>query len=142
MSAPRDRDRERGSLSLFAVIFTLVVLMLAGLVYDGGLAIAARQRAADVAESAARAGANAVDVEAFRARQVLVVDQAEACDNAREVVARDGDGSLQDCWVDPADGQLVHVRVHVTVRPQLLALFRFPPFQAEADAGARPVQGL
>ena len=133
---------ERGSLSLFAVIFTLVVLMLAGLVYDGGLAIAARQRAADVAESAARAGANAVDVEAFRARQVLVVDQAEACDNAREVVARDGDGSLQDCWVDPADGQLVHVRVHVTVRPQLLALFRFPPFQAEADAGARPVQGL
>jgi hypothetical protein len=142
MIAPRDRDRERGSLSLFAVIFTLVVLMLAGLVYDGGLAIAARQRAADVAESAARAGANAVDVEAFRARQVLVVDQAEACDNAREVVARDGDGSLQDCWVDPADGQLVHVRVHVTVRPQLLALFRFPPFQAEADAGARPVQGL
>ena len=140
MSAPR--DRERGSLSLFAVIFTLVVLMLAGLVYDGGLAIAARQRAADVAESAARAGANAVDVEAFRDRQVLVVDQAEACDNAREVVARDGDGSLQDCWVDPADGQLVHVRVHVTVRPQLLALFRFPPFQAEADAGARPVQGL
>jgi hypothetical protein len=140
MIAPR--DRERGSLSLFAVIFTLVVLMLAGLVYDGGLAIAARQRAADVAESAARAGANAVDVEAFRARQVLVVDQAEACDNAREVVARDGDGSLQDCWVDPADGQLVHVRVHVTVRPQLLALFRFPPFQAEADAGARPVQGL
>jgi hypothetical protein len=140
MSAPR--DRERGSLSLFAVIFTLVVLMLAGLVYDGGLAIAARQRAADVAESAARAGANAVDVEAFRARQVLVVDQAEACDNAREVVARDGDGPLQDCWVDPADGQLVHVRVHVTVRPQLLALFRFPPFQAEADAGARPVQGL
>ena len=140
MSAPR--DRERGSLSLFAVIFTLVVLMLAGLVYDGGLAIAARQRAADVAESAARAGANAVDVEAFRARQVLVVDQAEACDNAREVVARDGDGSLQDFWVDPADGQLVHVRVHVTVRPLLLALFRFPPFQAEADAGARPVQGL
>jgi Flp pilus assembly protein TadG len=133
---------ERGSLSLFAVIFTLVVLMLAGLVYDGGLAIAARQRAADVAESAARAGANAIDVGAFRDRQVLLVDQAEACDNAREVVARDGDGSLRSCWVDPADGQLVHVRVHVSVRPQLLALFRFPPFEAEADAGARPVQGL
>jgi hypothetical protein len=73
---------------------------------------------------------------------VLLVDQAEACDNAREVVARDGDGSLRSCWVDPADGQLVHVRVHVSVRPQLLALFRFPPFEAEADAGARPVQGL
>lgn len=133
---------ERGSLSLFAVIFTLVVLMLAGLVYDGGLAIAARQRAADVAESAARAGANAIDVEAFRDRQVLLVDQAQACDNAREVVVRDGDGSLDDCWVDPADGQLVHVRVHVTVRPLLLALFRFPAFEAEAEAGARPVQGL
>jgi Flp pilus assembly protein TadG len=136
------RADERGSLSLFAVIFTLVVLMLAGLVYDGGLAVAARQRAADVAESAARAGANAIDVDAFRDRQVLVVDQAAACDNARQVVARDGDGSLADCWVDPADDQLVHVRVHVSVRPLLLALFRFPLFEAEADASARPVQGI
>lgn len=136
------RADERGSLSLFAVIFTLVVLMLAGLVYDGGLAVAARQRAADVAESAARAGANAIDVDAFRDRQVLVVDQAAACDNARQVVARDGDGSLDDCWVDPADDQLVHVRVHVSVRPLLLALFRFPTFEADADASARPVQGI
>jgi hypothetical protein len=30
----------------------------------------------------------------------------------------------------------------VTVRPLLLALFRFPAFEAEADASARPVQGL
>jgi len=131
---------ERGSLSLFVVIFALSVLMLAGLVYDGGLAITARQRAADVAEEAARAGANAVDVEALRAGNVLAVDGGQACVNAAEVVRRDGDGSLESCWVDPVGQQDVHVRVHVSVRPTLLALFGFTAFQATSDASASPLQ--
>jgi len=127
-------------LSLFVVIFAVSVLMLAGLVYDGGLAITARQRAADVAEEAARAGANAVDVDALRSANVLAVDQGEACVNAGEVVRRDGDGSLEDCWVDPVNDQEVHVRVHISVRPTLLALFGFPPFQATSDASASPLR--
>jgi hypothetical protein len=117
--APWPGSRERGSLSLFVVIFAVSVLMLAGLVYDGGLAITARQRAADVAEAAARHGANAVDA---------------------EVVRRDGDGRLEDCWVDQVNGQDVHVRVHISVRPALLALFGFPPFQATSDASASPLR--
>jgi Flp pilus assembly protein TadG len=131
---------ERGSLSLFVVIFAISVLMLAGLVYDGGLAITARQRAADVAEEAARAGANAIDVGALRAANALRVDEAEACVNAAEVVRRDGDGRLVACWVDQVNQQDVHVRVHISVRPTLLALFGFPRFQATSDASARPLQ--
>jgi hypothetical protein len=122
------------------VIFAVSVLMLAGLVYDGGLAITARQRAADVAEEAARAGANAVDVDDLRTTGVLAVDQGQACVSAGEVVRRDGDGSLVDCWVDPVNGRDVHVRVHISVRPTLLALFGFPPFQATSDASASPLQ--
>ncbi len=138
--APWLGSRERGSLSLFVVIFAVSVLMLAGLVYDGGLAITARQRAADVAEAAARHGANAVDVEALRTGNVLAVDQGQACVRAAEVVRRDGDGRLEDCWVDQVNGQDVHVRVHISVRPALLALFGFPPFQATSDASASPLR--
>jgi Flp pilus assembly protein TadG len=132
---------ERGSISMFVVIFTIAVLLLAGLVYDGGLAIAARQRAADVAEEAARAGANAVDTDALREGAPLQLDPNQACANARELVRRDGDGSVTDCSVDNlADPAAVHVRVHVTVQPVLLALFRFPAFQATADASSNPLQ--
>ncbi len=141
--APVDRDRERdqrGSISMFVVIFTISVLMLAGLVYDGGLAIAARQRAADIAEEAARAGANAVDIDALRAGEPLRLNEDEACANAADLVRRDGDGSLQGCFVDLADPSVLHVRVHLTVQPVLLALFRFPAFQAEADASSNPLQ--
>ena len=138
--ASRLRDGERGSISMFVVIFTITVLMLAGLVYDGGLAIAARQRAADIAEEAARAGANAVDVEALRRNEPLRLDPNQACDNARELVRRDGDGSLTGCEVDQIDPSVLHVRVHVTVRPVLLALFHVPAFEAEADAASNPLQ--
>lgn len=134
------RQRERGSISMFAVIFTISVLMLAGLVYDGGLAIAARQRAADIAEEAARAGANAVDVDALRGGGPLRLDESQACQNAGELVARDGDGSVSRCSVDGVDPSVLHVRIHVTVQPVLLALFHFPPFQAEADASSNPLQ--
>jgi hypothetical protein len=132
--------RQRGSISMFVVIFTISVLMLAGLVYDGGLAIAARQRAADIAEEAARAGANAVNVDALRAGEPLRLDEDQACANADDLVRRDGDGSLQACFVDLADPSVLHVRVHVTVQPVLLALFRFPAFQAVADASSNPLQ--
>src|SRR6266700_550025 len=108
------RALQRGSISMFVVIFTIAVLMLAGLVYDGGLAIAARQRAADIAEEAARAGANAVDVDALRSGASLRLDEANP--------------------------SVLHVRVHVTVQPVLLALFHFPAFQADADASSNPLQ--
>lgn len=136
----RRRPAERGSISMFVVIFTIAVLMLAGLVYDGGLAIAARQRAADIAEEAARAGANAVDVDALRSGAPLQLDETQACDNAVELVSRDGDGSVRSCFVDAINPSVLHVRVHVTVRPVLLALFHFPDFQAEADASSNPLQ--
>ncbi|MGH3387587.1 MAG: pilus assembly protein TadG-related protein, partial [Actinomadura sp.] len=42
--------RDRGTVSIFTVIFALFVILLAGLLVDGGLAIHARQRAADIAE--------------------------------------------------------------------------------------------
>lgn len=58
---------ERGSMSVFTVLFSVAVFLLAGLLVDGGAAINARLRAADVAEQAARAGADQIDVDHLRA---------------------------------------------------------------------------
>lgn len=65
--SPPATRAQRGSMSIFTVIFSVVVFLLAGLLVDGGAAINARLRAADVAEQAARAAADEIDVEHLRA---------------------------------------------------------------------------
>jgi len=62
----RVRDPERGSLTLFAVVLALGLLAMAGLVIDGGAQLTAQRRANHLAEQAARAGAQAVDLGALR----------------------------------------------------------------------------
>ena len=59
-------DLERGSILLYLLPIALVLLLFAGLVFDGGTALAARGRAADLAAQAARAGADALNQAALR----------------------------------------------------------------------------
>ncbi len=59
MSAAAAR-RDRGSVAIPMLLLVVVVLGGAGLVVDGGRAMAARRHAANVAEGAARAGASTV----------------------------------------------------------------------------------
>ena len=47
---------ERGSVTLFVLLFSITALVLASLLVDLGSAINAQERAADLAEQAARAG--------------------------------------------------------------------------------------
>ena len=58
----------------FVVIFTFALLLLAGLVIDGGLTLAARVQAIDEAQAAARAGAQAIDLPLFRSTGQIVLD--------------------------------------------------------------------
>ena len=51
---------DRGSAALWLAITMVGLLAMAGLVLDGGAAIGARERAADLAQQAARAGADAL----------------------------------------------------------------------------------
>ena len=95
MGAGGSRRDDRGSMSIFTVIFSVVVFLLAGLLVDGGAAINARLRAADVAEQAARAAADQIDVEYLRATgQARLLEDGTVCDKAEEIVsAHDGDES-------------------------------------------------
>ncbi len=71
-------EPERGSLTLFAALFTTAMLMMAGLVVDGGARLTAQRSADHQAEQAARAGAQAVNAAGLRAGTHVVLDPAGA----------------------------------------------------------------
>ena len=63
----RDRRRdESGSVAFIVVMWSLVVVALAGLVIDGSLMISQKERAADLASQAARAQAENVNLNLLR----------------------------------------------------------------------------
>ncbi|HLQ54651.1 MAG TPA: pilus assembly protein TadG-related protein, partial [Streptosporangiaceae bacterium] len=72
MLSRRSRAGDRGSVALWVIIFTFAVLVLVALIVDGGQLMNAKERAADVAEQAARAAANDVNVVDLRAGTVAI----------------------------------------------------------------------
>jgi Flp pilus assembly protein TadG len=130
-------------MSIFTVIFSVVVFLLAGLLVDGGAAINARLRAADVAEQAARAAADQIDVEYLRSTgQARLLEDDTVCDKAEEIVsAHDGeDIQPPECTVDQGRAQ-VTVNVSVSWKAFFLAAFGFPGAEMEATATAGPDTG-
>lgn len=136
--ADRVERGDRGTIAMYTVLFTPVVLLLAGLLVDGGLAIHARQRAADMAEQAARAGANQIDTDALRATGKPVLDPGRARAAACDLLAAYPDEvTASQC---DANGQEVAVTVQISVKPQLLGIIPgFGEFRLTSSATARPV---
>jgi Flp pilus assembly protein TadG len=81
---------EGGQLTLFVVFATVALLVLAGLVVDGGYVLAARRRAIDEANGAARAGAEALAPSAYRDAGAVVLDDAAATAAAQDYLAAAG----------------------------------------------------
>ena len=86
------RDGERGQITVFVVVIMVALLAVAGLVYDGGRALAAKTTAIDIAQEAARAGAQQVNLAAFRATGQVVLDAAAAQAAAQAYLAGTGTG--------------------------------------------------
>jgi Flp pilus assembly protein TadG len=118
-------QRDRGSVSLWVVIFAFVTLALLILIVDGGQVIVAKSRAADIAEQAARAAADDISPAALRNGQVAIA--ADACGTpgpASDLVSTYQKGvgvtaSMQSCVVGTglAGAPDVTVRVQVSMRP-------------------------
>src|SRR6266545_4681866 len=60
------RAEEGGVVTAFVVVMAIALLLVTGLVFDGGRAIVAKRHAINVAEQAARAGAQAIDIASVR----------------------------------------------------------------------------
>lgn len=121
--------RDRGSVSLWVVIFAFVTLALLILIVDGGQVIVAKSRAADIAEQAARAAADDINPAALRNGQVTIAPGA--CDNpgpASNLVSTYMKGvgvraSMQDCVIGTGlqGAPDVTVRVQVSMTPVIPA---------------------
>ena len=130
---------DAGAATVILLLITGALLVVGGLVLDGGRAIAGRQHAADIAEQAARAGADALDVTALRATGAdrLDADRARraACGFVRGAYPQDA------CRADVVgDAITVHVTVHTPT--VLLGLIGVNEFRTTSWASARPARGV
>jgi len=138
LAASRRRHHaDRGSVSLWLVIFAFTTIALLVLVVDGGQTMNAKSRAADIAEQAARAAADDVNVGQLRGGTIGL--GGDACDlkqgPAAQLVASYAAGvpgataTLTDCTssVTEVGGNpslTVTATVQLSVRPALPV----PPF--------------
>ena len=74
-------------MTVFVVTMTTALLLVAGLVFDGGRMIAARRDADAVAAAAARAGAQGLDEAGLRATDAAPLDPAAAQARAQRYLA-------------------------------------------------------
>lgn len=130
---------DRGSVGLFMAVLATAMLMMAGLVIDGGTALAARQRAADVAQQAARAGADALDYSSLRqgAPAGLRADPAAAVDAAQRMLqaaAATGEVSVA--------GSTVTVTAHVAAATQILSAVGLTDISQSATWSAEALEGV
>jgi Flp pilus assembly protein TadG len=131
---------DRGTATVFVVGLALILLALAGLVVDGGLAINARERVADDVEQASRAGAERVDVLTLRQSGVVRLDPAAARLAAEQFLASRG-YAVGDVTVT-TDAAVVHTRARRQVSTALLSLVFINSFTVTAQARARPASGI
>lgn len=114
------RYDDHGAVSTFLAVVFVALLMAAGLVVDGGRKVAALREASHLADNAARAGVQAVDLDILRSSGVIAVEPAEAAALAAEylvAVGHTGEVSV--------DGDAVTVTVTLTVEPALLPVDAF-----------------
>jgi hypothetical protein len=132
--------RDQGTVAMFTAIFALFVILLAGLLVDGGLAIHARERAADIAEQAARAGADDIDVARLRETGEPKINTGTACGKARGLA--DDYTDQIDAWQCGATEDEVQVTITIPVQPQLLNILPgLGEFRMTSTASAHPERG-
>ncbi|MGQ0631597.1 MAG: TadE/TadG family type IV pilus assembly protein [Sporichthyaceae bacterium] len=132
-SAPRDE----GAVTLFVVVLSTALLAMAGLVIDGGYALAARQEASSVAEQAARAGADALSPSSLHSSGPLRLDPAAARRAAESYLATTGhDGQTS------VAGDAVTVTVRITRPTAILSAIGIEDLSSSATATARGLTGI
>lgn len=133
MRGLRSQAPEDGSVTAFIVIVFAALLLFAGLVGDGGSALATQVRALDEASEAARAGAEQLDVGIFHRTGTRVLDETAAAVAAKQYLAATGDSGT----VTATTGA-VTVSVSASHRTWLLSLIGMNTMTMHAAATAHP----
>ena len=137
----RCQPTDGGQVTAFTFIMVAALIMFAGLVLDGGLALAANVRALNEAQEAARSGAQALDLVTFRATGNVVLDPDQAVASARQYLAATGNPDASSAPVTVA-GDQVTVTVTRTQRMQILQVVGVHQITVDATATARAAHGV
>lgn len=127
---------EHGRVTAFVVVITTACLLFAGLVLDGGLALATKTQAIGHAQQAARAGAQELDLAAYRAGGQPQLDPEAARAAARRYL--DAVGATGTVT---ADATTVRVHVDAQQHTQILGLIGLGTIPVSAEGQAQPDQG-
>lgn len=128
---------DEGRVSAFVVTLTVAILVLAGLTLDGGLALAAKVRANGQAEAAARAGAQAIDLETYRATSQVRLVPARAVARAQHYLA-----NVDAAATVRVAGDTVTVTITTSQPTQLLGLIGIGSITVTASGQAQPQRGI
>lgn len=129
-------SRERGSITAFVVVLAATFIILGGLIYDAGLAMAAKTSAIDEAQQAARAAAQALSPAALR-NHTLATTPGQAETDAEAYIAAAGDtGTIE------IDGDQITVHVIHHQPTSVLALIGVAEITVTGDATTQIEQGV
>jgi len=128
---------EHGQVTAFVVVFVTAVLLFAGLVLDGGLALAAKVRAMGEAQEAARAGAQEIDLVAYRADGTLRLLPQQASAAAQRYLAAAGHTGAVS-----VAGNTISVSVTVSHPTELLGLIEIGSITVTGSGQAQPQRGV
>ena len=115
----RRGEEDEGVVTAFVVIFAVALVFVCGLVLDGGRILASKREANNLAESAARAGAQAISDDAVRSGSAVILNGPAAEDAACAFLGRAGQPCGNGTFVS-TDGNEVTVTVRSSVDPLLL----------------------
>lgn len=136
-TGPPPKARDEGMVTAFVVICILALFLLAGLVVDGGAVLAARARAVDQAQAAARAGAQHLDLSAYRTDGTVRLDPTAARAGADAYLAATGNPATIAIGDD-------EITVSVTIDQPLtvLGILGDPTVTVTGTGSASPAQGI
>ena len=131
--------RDRGAVMFWVVPIMIGLIAMAGLIVDGGNAISARERAEDVSQQAARAGADALSPIALHDSDpsALTADPGAARAAAQRVL--DSAGISNPTVVVNGDSVTVSVTVHE--KTQVLSAFGLSDISGSASSTATALHG-
>ncbi|WP_194891691.1 pilus assembly protein TadG-related protein [Catenulispora pinisilvae] len=147
---------DRGSLTVAVVLWTPVVMLLTAFVVDTGFLISQRDRAADLADQAARRVADDLNLASLRQTPPSYVvntdaDGVHCLADARNYLAASGADPdttvVSDCVVTSGagNGNPANVTVTVTVRlkyrPLFVGMVMSGPVTVTGDGTAHPIVG-
>ena len=138
MSLTRRRN-EDGQVTAFVVVFAIALIALAGLVLDGGNALAAKRRALNEAQAAARAGAQALDQPTYRSTGTYQLDPQKASTLAMDYLKQTGHDTGATVNVT---GTEVDVSVQWDQPMQVLGVVGITSMHISGSGSARSARGV